>query len=102
MPCRSDGYPDPKDEANGKLQSTIAKQKNEIDFLTNLLCEVLTGIESFASHDFRTYLLARPKLNDWWQKHKKLDVARKAIEKLTDEERIELLAAYVKENGRLP
>jgi len=95
MPC--DSGPHWRDES-----PTL---KQELDHVTQLLCQLCKHIDFFRHHGGPTPLLALifpPEVNAWWQKHCELDRQRqeaeagrlqremlrqRAIEKLSPEER---------------
>lgn len=108
MPCRG---PDPtpeelrQDRERDATRSKVyANTKKELDLVTRLLCSILTDAEvkSQELYDSKDPIKKaqavkicdvvfrggnKAELEDWWSEHKKLDLKRVALNKLTKEEK---------------
>jgi len=72
MPC-SDGGPSPYD----RLSEEVKKHKSETRLMASMLCSACLALES-TGYDFKQ----NPRLDEWWDAHKKVDEHRELRERL--------------------
>jgi hypothetical protein len=98
MPCRDD-----RDNYPSEIINEAKLLRSKVDNLTNMLCSSIRWMEE---HDcdgdsVDEFLATYQGIKKWWAEHKKFDLARIAVDKLSKEERAALLN-YIKKNNRLP
>lgn len=79
MPCRDEGY---TTQEEYEISAENDNLRNRLDFVTRLLCEVLT------SFDKNGNVSISKECSMWWESHKESDRKRVEAERVAKEKRI--------------
>lgn len=84
MPCVYDDTAEVNAKTTTELRKLASLRKEQLDRVTDMLCRVLTFMESAPNMSrmplVGDLLLLHPDLPVWWQHHKEADIRRQAIE----------------------